>query len=59
VSNQEEVICKVHGMDFRELLGLVVERPYFLTDNYFIPIRNAIGARYAQLTSDPRSYYSF
>jgi len=59
VSNQEEVICKVHGMDFRELLGLVVAQPHFLTDNYFIQIRNAIRARYAQLTSDPRSYYSF
>ena len=59
MSNQEDIICKIHRMDFRELLGLVVEQPYFLTDSYFIQIRNAIRARYAQLTSDPRSYYSF
>ena len=59
VSNQEDIICKVHGMDFRELLGLVVEHPFFLTDNYFIQIRQAVRTRYAELTSDVRTYYSF
>ena len=59
VSNQEDIICKVHGMDFRELLDLVVEHPFFLTDNYFIQIKHAVQARYAELTSETRAYYSF
>src|SRR4051794_2618772 len=59
VSNQEDIICQVHGMDFRELLGLIVEHPFFLTDNYFIQIRQAVRTRYAELTSDVRTYYSF
>src|SRR3954471_15445165 len=59
VSNQEDIICKVHGMDFRELLSLIVEHPFFLTDNYFIQIRHAIRARYAELTCETRAYYSF
>jgi hypothetical protein len=46
-------------MDFRELLGLIVEHPFFLTDNYFIQIRQAVRIRYAELTSDVRMYYSF
>ena len=59
MSNQEDIICKVHGMDFRELLGLIVEHPFFLTDNYFVQIRQAIRARYAELTSNTRAHYSF
>ena len=59
MSNQEDTICKVHGMDFRELLDLVVEHPFFLTDNYFIQIKHAVQARYAELTSETRAYYSF
>jgi|tagenome__1003787_1003787.scaffolds.fasta_scaffold20560970_2 hypothetical protein len=39
-----------HGMDFRELLSLIVEHPFFLTDNYSVQIRHAIRARYAELT---------
>ena len=59
MSNQEDIICKVHGMDIRELLSLIVEHPFFLTDNYFIQIKNAVRARYAELTNDTRAYYSF
>ena len=59
VSNQEDIICKVHGMDSRELLDLVIDHPFFLTDNYFIPIRQAVRARYAELTSGVRAHYSF
>jgi len=50
VSNQEDIICKFHAMDFREPLSLIVEHPFFLTDNYFIKIRHAIRARCAELT---------
>ena len=59
MSNQEDIICNVHGMDFRELLDLVIEHPLFLTDNYFVQIRQAVRARYTELTSDVRTYYSF
>lgn len=59
MSNQEDFICDIHRMDFRELLGFILEHPYFLTDGYFTRIRNAIDARYAELTRDIRSYYSF
>ena len=59
MSNQEDIICKVHGMDFRELLDLVIEHPVFLTDNYFVQISQAVRARYTELTSDVRAYYSF
>ena len=48
-----------HGMDFRELLSLIVEHPFFLTDNYSVQIRHAIRARYAELTCETRAYYSF
>jgi hypothetical protein len=46
-------------MDFRELLGLIVEHAFFLTDKYFIQIKQAVRARYAELTSDVRTNYSF
>ena len=59
MSNQEDIICKVHGMDFRELLDLVIDHPFFLTDNYFVQIRQAVQARYTELASDVRTYYSF
>ena len=59
VSNQEDIICTVHRMDSRELLDLVIEHPFFLTDNYFVHIKQAIRARYAELTSSVRAYYSF
>ena len=59
VSNQEDIICKVHGMDFRELLDLLIDHPFFLTDNYFVEIRQAVRARYAELTSNVLAYYSF
>jgi hypothetical protein len=59
MSNQEDIICRVHTMDFRELLDFVIEHPFFLTENYFIEIRRAVRLRYAELSSHVRSYYSF
>jgi hypothetical protein len=59
MSNQEDIICKVHGMDVRELLDLVMENPFFLTDSYFAAIRNAVQARYEELNTNVRMYYSF
>ncbi len=59
VSNQEDIICRVRGMDFRDLLGLIVEHPFYLTDAYFTRIRDAICARYVALSNDTRAYYSF
>jgi hypothetical protein len=59
VSNQEDIICTVHGMDLRELLNLVIEHPFFLTDSYFVQIKQAVRARYTELTSTARAYYSF
>jgi hypothetical protein len=46
-------------MDSRELLDLVIEHPFFLTDNYFAQIRQAVRARYTELTSGVRAHYSF
>jgi len=59
VSNQEDIICKVRGMDFHDLLGLIVDHPFYLTDAYFTRIRDAIRARYVALSNDTRAYYSF
>ena len=59
MSNQADIICKVHGMDVRELLDLVMENPFFLTDNYFVAIRHAVQARYAELNTNVRMSYSF
>ena len=59
VNNHEDIICRVHGMDSRALLDLVIEHPFFLTDNYFVQIRQAVRARYAELTSGVRAHYSF
>ena len=59
VRNQEDIISKVRGMDSRELLDLVIEHPFFLTDNYFAQIRQAVRARYTELTSGVRAHYSF
>jgi flagellar assembly factor FliW len=57
--NQEDIICKVYGMDFRELLDLIIENPFFLTENYLVAIREAVQTRYAELTANVRAYYSF
>ena len=51
VSNQEDIICKVRGMDFRDLLGLIVDHPFYLTDAYFTRISDAIRARYVALSN--------
>jgi hypothetical protein len=59
VSNQEDIIFAVRGMDCRELLDLLVEHPFYMTDAYFARIKDAIRARYQALTSVDRSYYSF
>ena len=59
VGNQKDVIDKVRGMDSRDLLELVIEHPFFLTDNYFVQIRQAVRARYRELTSGVRAHYSF
>ena len=56
VSKQEDFIRKVRGMDSRELLDLVIEHPFFLTDNYFVEIRRAVRARYTELTSGVRAH---
>ena len=52
MSNQEDIICKVRGMDFRDLLGLIVDHPFYQTDAYFTRIRDAIRARYVALSND-------
>ena len=57
--NQEDIICKVYGMDLRELLDLVIENPFFLTDSYFVAIKQAVQTRYTELTTNARAYYSF
>jgi hypothetical protein len=57
--NQEDIICKVYGMDLRELLDLVIENPFFLTDSYFVAIKQAVQTRYTELTTNVRAYYSF
>ena len=59
VSNQEDIICKVHGMGFRELLDLVIKQPFLLTDNYFVEVRQAVRIRYSELIGKARSYRSF
>jgi hypothetical protein len=59
VRNQEDIICQVHGMGFRELLDLVIKQPFFLTDNYFVAVREAVRIRYSELIGNARSYRSF
>ena len=59
VSNQEDIICKVHGMGFRELLDLVIKQPFLLTDNYFVAVTHAVRIRYSELIGKARSYRSF
>jgi hypothetical protein len=46
-------------MDCRELLDLLIEHPFYMTDAYFARIKEAIQARYHALTSVNRAYYSF
>jgi hypothetical protein len=59
VGTQEDIIDKVRGMDSRELLDLVIEHPFFLTDSYFVQIRQAVRPRYTELTRGVRAHYSF
>ena len=58
VSNQEDIICNVHGMNLHELLELVIANPFFLTDAYYLDIGTAVRARHAELKSDFCAYYS-
>ena len=58
MSNQEDIICKVHGLSLHELLELVVANPFFLTDAYYVAIGKAVRARHAKLKSDLCAYYS-
>ena len=44
VSNQEDIICSVHGMKPHELLELVIAHPFFLTDGYQLAIETAVIA---------------
>ena len=46
-------------MDVQELLGLVIEHPFFLTDTYFFQVGLAVRNRYAELTSNVLAFYSF
>ena len=57
--NQEDIVYNVYRMDLRELLGLIIEDPFFLTEGYFGQIKGAVQARYTELTSDARRFYSF
>ena len=59
MSNQEDIIFAVDGMDCRELLDLLMKHPFYMTDSYFVRIKEAVRARYQALTSDTRAYYSF
>ena len=58
MSNQSDIICNVGSMSFPELLDLVVENPFFLTDTYYIEIGKAVRARHAELKSDFCAFYS-
>jgi len=42
MSNQREIICKVSSMSIRELLDLLIENPFFLTDAYYVEIGKAV-----------------
>jgi hypothetical protein len=59
MSNQEDIIFTVHEMDMRELMDLIIEKPFFLTDSYYVQIGQAIRARYAEMRGDTRRHYSF
>ena len=59
MSNQDDIIFAVYGMDCRELLDLLMGHPFYMTDAYFVRVKEAVQARYQALTSDTRAYYSF
>ena len=56
--NQRGIIRKVRGMSIRDLLNLLIENPFFLTDAYYVAIGNAVRDRYAELKGDFLVYYS-
>jgi hypothetical protein len=58
MSNQREIIRKVRSMSVRELLDLLIENPFFLTDAYYVEIGKAVLDRYAELKGDFLVYYS-
>jgi hypothetical protein len=58
MSNQREIIRKVRSMSIRELLDLLIENPFFLTDAYYVEIGKAVRDRYAKLKGDFLVYYA-
>ena len=56
--NQREIIRKVRGMSIRDLLNLLIENPFFLTDAYYVEIGKAVRDRHAELKGDFLVYYS-
>ena len=58
MSNQREIIRKVRSMSARELLDILIENPFFLTDAYYVEIGKAVLDRYAELKGDFLVYYS-
>jgi len=56
--NQREIIRKVRGMSIRDLLNLLIENPFFLTDAYYVEIGKAVRDRYTELKGDFLVYYS-
>ena len=58
MSNQREIIRKVRRMSVRELLDLLIENPFFLTDAYYVEIGKAVLDRYAEVKGDFLVYYS-
>ncbi len=59
MKNQREIIRNVRNMSVSELLDLVVDNPFFLTDAYYVEIGKAVRSRHAELKSDFMGYYSF
>jgi len=45
-------------MSIRDLLNLLIENPFFLTDAYYVEIGKAVRDRYAELKGDFLVYYS-
>jgi hypothetical protein len=58
MKNQCEMIRNVRSMSVSELLDLVVDNTFFLTDAYYVEIGKAVRSRYAELKGDFQVYYS-
>jgi hypothetical protein len=55
---EKAIIRKVRRMNIRELLDLLIENPFFLTDAYYVETGKAVRDRYAELKGDFLVYYS-